>query len=243
MELLARLHWIEGRASNIYLWQGDAGLLMFDTGMPGDAKKILAYIDEAGFRPADVMAILITHADKDHAGGAAELSDHCQAPVYASSATAELLMAGESPKHLPRLIQFIADHFMGYNPVAADGIQIVEDGQSQPELHEWQIMATPGHCADHHSFCSPVHGILFAGDALSTRGDRLQLNNKFITADQAAARKSARRLLQLTPAVFACGHGRPMTDHNAEDLMMLSQELRSVEALERNARPEGATGG
>ena len=110
MELLARLHWIEGRASNIYLWQGDAGLLMFDTGMPGDAKKILAYIDEAGFRPADVMAILITHADKDHAGGAAELSDHCQAPVYASSATAELLMAGESPKHLPRLIQFIADH-------------------------------------------------------------------------------------------------------------------------------------
>jgi len=189
------------------------------------------------------MAILITHADADHAGGAAELSDRCQAPVYTSSATAELLVAGKSPKHLPRVVQFITDHFMGYKPVAADRIQILEDGQSLLESDEWQIMATPGHCADHHSFCSPVHGVLFAGDALSTRGDRLQLSNRFITADQATARQSARRLLQLTPAVFACGHGRPMIDHNAEDVMMLGQKLRSVEAPERNGRPEGATGG
>ena len=243
MELLPRLHWIEGRASNIYLWQEDAGLLLVDSGMPGDTKKILAYISEAGFQPGDVMAILITHADADHAGGAAELSDRCQAPVYTSSATAELLVSGKSPKHLPRVIQFIADQFMGYNPVAAEKIQIIEDGQSPPDLDGWQILATPGHCSDHHSFCSPVHGILFAGDALNTRGDRLQLSNRFITADQATARQSARRLLRLTPAVFACGHGRPMIDHNAEDVMMLFHELRSVETTGRNAALEGATGG
>ena len=243
MEVLPKLHWIEGRASNVYLWQDEAGLLMVDTGLPGDTKTILAYIDQLGFQPADVMAIFITHADGDHAGGAAELGDRCQAPVYTGSATAELLKAGKSPKHLPRAIHFVADLFMGYKPVAADGIQSVEDGESPPDLDEWFIMATPGHCADHHVFCSPVHGILFAGDALNTRGDRLQLSNKFINADQAAARKSARRLLQLAPAVFACGHGRPKFDHNAEEVMMLYQELRSDETPARDARPEGATGG
>ena len=102
MELLPRLHWIEGRASNVYLWQDDEGLLMFDTGMPGDTNKILAYLGEAGFQPADVLVILITHADADHAGGAAELSARCQAPVYTSPATAKLLVEGKAPKHLPR---------------------------------------------------------------------------------------------------------------------------------------------
>jgi hypothetical protein len=40
-----------------------------------------------------------------------------------------------------------------------------------------------------------------------------------------AARASARRLLRLTPAVIACGHGRPFTDHSAGDVMMLDRAL------------------
>jgi hypothetical protein len=34
-----------------------------------------------------------------------------------------------------------------------------------------------------------------------------------------------------------------MIDHNAEDVMMLFHELRSAETTERNATPEGVTGG
>jgi glyoxylase-like metal-dependent hydrolase (beta-lactamase superfamily II) len=243
MEVLPKLNWIEGRASNVYLWQDESGLLMVDTGMPGDTKKILAAILEAGYQPADVVAILITHGDVDHAGGAAELSARCDAPIYTNAATAELLTVGKSPKHLPWLMQFLSDHFVGYRPVPVERIQVLEDGQPVPNLGEWQMIATPGHCADHHSFCSPVHGVLFAGDALSTRGDRLQSSRKRITADQAAARESAKRLLQLAPAVFACGHGRPMVDHSAEDVMMLFHELRSEEALNGSATSTGATGG
>ncbi len=235
MELLPNLHWIEGRASNIYLWQEESGLVMVDTGMPGDTKKILNYMAAAGLEPAAVAAIFITHADIDHAGGAAQLSECCDAPVYASSATAELLTRGKSPKHMPRLMQFISDHFIGYKAVAEKRIEIVEDGRRLPELEYWQVIATPGHCADHHSFCSPVHGILFAGDALNTRGDRLNLSAARITADPEAASRSAQRLLQLTPAVFACGHGRPMVDHNAEDVMMFFQQLRSNQAEPRGA--------
>ena len=243
MELLPGLHWIEGRASNIYLWLDEAGLIMVDTGMPGDSKKILSYFEEVGLQPSDVSAILITHADLDHAGGAAELSARCEAPVYASAATTEFLVIGKSPKHLPRLAQFISDRFFGYTPVGEDRIAIVEDGQALPDLEAWQAMATPGHCIDHHSFCSPIHGILFAGDALNTRGDRLQMSAKRITADQETASRSAMRLLQLVPAVFACGHGRPMNEHSAEDVMTLFHELRSAEMQGENADRARAPGG
>lgn len=243
MELLPNLHWIEGRASNIYLWREASGLLMVDTGMPGDTKKILSYMEENGLSPSEVIAILVTHADVDHAGGAAELSAHCDAPIYASAATADFLAIGKSPKHLPRIVQFISDRFFGYRPVAKERIQVVEDGQLLPDLEEWRVLSTPGHCPDHHSFCSPVHGILFAGDALSTRGDRLQMSNKLITADQALAGQSARRLLQLAPAVFACGHGRPMVNHSAEDVMMLYQELGMLVTQKRDSKAMGAPGG
>ena len=71
MEVVPNLFWIEGRASNIYVWRSEPGLLMVDTGMPGDAKRILDAMRENDLDAEDVAAILITHADIDHAGGAA----------------------------------------------------------------------------------------------------------------------------------------------------------------------------
>lgn len=244
MELLPGLFWIEGRASNVYLWRSESGdLLMVDTGMPGDAKKILAYMAEHDLAAQDVGAILITHADIDHAGGAAELAAHCQAPVYAGEATAGYLATGKSPKHLPRFAQFISDRFFGYQPVAGEKVRVIEDDQRVPEFEAWQAVATPGHCDDHTSFYSPTHGVLFAGDALNTRGNTLGLGAKRMTADQALAARSARRLLALTPAVLACGHGRPFVHHDAADIMMLFQQLGNLLAQEGHAEPTRATGG
>lgn len=242
MEVLPNLYWIEGRASNIYLWRSKPGLLMVDTGMPGDTSKILACMSEHGLDPQDVVAILVTHADIDHAGSAAKLSHHCDAPIYASAATAEYLAIGKSPEHLPRIAQFIADRFFGYEQVNSERVRVVADGQPLPEFEEWTALATPGHCQDHFAFFSVTDGILFAGDALNTRGDRLGLSAKRITADQLLAARSARRLLKLTPAVFACGHGRPFVHHDATDIMMLFQQLGNLMTQEGNRLPSGARG-
>jgi hypothetical protein len=40
------------------------------------------------------------------------------------------------------------------------------------------------------------------------------------------ARQSGRRLLALSPVLFACGHGTPMQDHDAGALMMLQLSLK-----------------
>ena len=68
MEVLPNLFWIEGRASNTFLWRDESGLIMVDTGMPGDARKIMTYMADNGMELTEVEAILITHADIDHAG-------------------------------------------------------------------------------------------------------------------------------------------------------------------------------
>lgn len=243
MELLPNLFWIEGRASNIYLWRNEGGLIMVDTGMPGDAGKIMTYMADNSMPLVDVEAILVTHADIDHAGGAAELSTACEAPVYASQATAQYLVKGKSPKHLPQVIQFLSDRFFGYRPVSRDRIRFVKDGHALPELENWQALATPGHCADHFSYFSSIHGILFAGDALNCRGGAMGLSAKRITADQSLAAHSARKLLKLTPAVFACGHGRPFIHHDSDDVMMLFQQLGKLANQSGGSRPPAATGG
>ncbi len=95
------------------------------------------------------------------------------------------------------------------------------------ELGDWRALATPGHSPDHYSFASETYGILFAGDALNTRGGRLQNSQKRATADPEAARESALRLLRLHPALIACGHGRPTLAQDAADLMTLQRQLQS----------------
>jgi glyoxylase-like metal-dependent hydrolase (beta-lactamase superfamily II) len=64
------------------------------------------------------------------------------------------------------------------------------------------------------------------GDALNTRGGRLQNSQKRATADPEAARKSALRLLRLNAALIACGHGKPTHTHDAADLMALQRQLQ-----------------
>jgi hydroxyacylglutathione hydrolase len=225
MELLSDLHLIEGKRSNIYLWQGQNGLIMIDSGSTGDEKAILGYVEEIGFQASDLVAIFITHADIDHAGSAARLQACTGATVYAGAETAELLALGKSPDHMPRVVQFIVDRFMGYAPVEPEGIQVVADGENLDELADFQVLATPGHTLDHQSLASEVHGILFAGDALNTHGGRLKNSPKRISADYKVACQSAMRLLKLHPAIFACGHGKPLENHDAADVMALYRQL------------------
>jgi glyoxylase-like metal-dependent hydrolase (beta-lactamase superfamily II) len=225
VEVVPNLFHIEGRASNVYIWRGDEGLLLVDTGFSSDVGAVLETIESLGHSASDVAAIAITHADLDHAGGAALLHERTGAPILAGAQSAALLGQGKAPKHMPWLIQFFSDHFFGYRSVPEEGIGVVADGDRLPGLEDWQVLATPGHSPDHHSFYSRLHGILFTGDALNTRGGRLQSSPKRITGDPEAARQSAMRLLRLTPAVIACGHGRPMTSHDAGTLMSLYSQL------------------
>lgn len=225
MEIITNLHWIKGFISNVYLWNGEEGLTLVDTGRPGDDRMITRYMSEIGCDVSDIVAILITHADYDHAGAVATMHEQSGAPVFTGNQSAELLIEGKSPEHMPRPIQFMLNTLFRYRPLPAGAIYVVNDGETITDQNPWQLITTPGHSPDHQSFWCAIHSVLFAGDALSTRGERLQCSPSRNTADMVAARLSAKKLLRISPAVFACGHGPPMYDHSAGELMSLSREL------------------
>ncbi len=228
MEIAPNVYWFDGRSSNLFLCVDEDGLTLVDTGMPRKQNLVFDAIRQIGYQPSDLARILITHADIDHAGSAAIIQKQTGAIVYTGRETAELMYAGKSPKHMPWYVQILLDRVFTYPPIPRPCTKIFQDGDILPILNGLKVLATPGHTNDHHSFYSPTTGVLFAGDALNTRKDRLQCTPSRITANDDAARRSAIRLLELAPAVIACGHGAPMSHHSSDQLMELFNELRSI---------------
>jgi len=227
MEIAAGIHWLDAGSSNMYLCLEEDGLILIDAGMPRKQKKVFSVIQALGRQTQDLKRILVTHADLDHVGSLAAIQAESGAQIFAGEQTAVYLKKGKSPKHLSGPAQFILDKFMGYQAVQEKTISIISDGETLPFLGGIQVIATPGHTPDHVSFYSPLSGVLFAGDAINTRNGRINPSPKRATADQSAADQSAIRLLQLTPTVFACGHGAPITDHSSKDLMTAFNQFRT----------------
>lgn len=226
MEIAPNVHWLETSSSNVYLIVEPPNIVLVDTGTPKQDKAIFELLGNLGYQPTDLRHILVTHADMDHVGSLAALHKTSDAQIHAGTASAQLIDRGKSPKHMPIIVQWMLDTFVKYGAVAKEKIALFADGDTLPFLGGLQVLATPGHTLDHFSFFSPTTGVLFAGDALNTRDGRINLTPPRITADKTAARQSGIRLLELSPAVIACGHGTPSTKHTADDLMHIFNTLR-----------------
>jgi glyoxylase-like metal-dependent hydrolase (beta-lactamase superfamily II) len=226
MQIRPDVYLLKGKSSNFYLCEDEDGLTLIDAGMPREQQLVFDLLDQLGRDPSQIVRILITHADIDHAGSLAAIQAETGAQIYAGEKTAKYLKAGKSPEHLPRLFQWFSNTFIKYQSVSENGIEGFSDGDKLPLLGGLEVLATPGHTDDHFSFYSPSTGILFAGDAIDTRNGRLNRSRKLITADDEQANRSAIKLIELAPAAFACGHGDPLTGHDSGDLMKFFDELR-----------------
>ena len=226
MEIAPNVHWLEAGSSNAYLIVEPPNIVLVDAGMPRREKAIFELLGNLGHQPPELTHILVTHADMDHVGSLAALYKASGAQIKAGAASVQLIAQGKSPKHMPVIVQWLLDTFVKYGAVSKEKIAIFEDGDTLPFLGGLQVLATPGHTLDHFSFFSSTAGVLFAGDALNTRDGRINLTPPRITADKTAARQSGIRLLELSPAVIACGHGTPSTNHTSDDLMHVFNTLR-----------------
>ena len=226
MQILPDVYWLKGKASNLYLCVDEDGLTLIDAGMPGEQRLVFELLDQLGYEPSQIVRILITHADIDHAGSLATVQAASGAVIYAGEMSAQYLKQGKSPDHLPRLVQWLSNIFAKYQLVSESDIDCFHDGDELPVLGGLKVLATPGHTLDHFSFYSPSTGVLFAGDAIDTRSGHLNRTRKLLTADEALANQSAIRLIELAPATIASGHGDPLTNHDSGDLMKFFNELR-----------------
>ena len=93
IQLTPQLHFIQFPVGHVYLWHDPDGLTLIDAGLPGSAPLIAAAIQQAGYEPADLRHLVLTHFHPDHIGAAADIAGWGDVEVLAHHADAPFIRA------------------------------------------------------------------------------------------------------------------------------------------------------
>ena len=210
---VARGVWQVGlRGVNVFLIDSGDGLVLVDAGLRHSPPRITEAIYSLGRLPQDVVAIVVTHAHRDHVGGLAEMKRRTGAEVWMHPADAALVRNGRYGRPFGR------GHGRASNSIAqvmnllpapkGEAIAVaheVSDGEVLP-FDGLLALHTPGHAAGHLALLLPREGgILFVGDAAANvRRPGLSIMNE----DANEGRRSLEKLANLEFATACFAHGR-----------------------------------
>ena len=102
MEVIPGLWMIEGLGP-CYLYRDADTYTLIDTGITGDATRILDQLEEAGGKPGQLKQIILTHSHPDHTGSHAELIERTEAQVLAHEMDVPVII-GEAETEIPKVI-------------------------------------------------------------------------------------------------------------------------------------------
>lgn len=189
------------RVANVYLVVTQDGLLLVDTGMPGNARRILRFIEGLGRQPRDLRDIVLTHCDIDHVGSVAELKRRTGARVAIHELDVAVL-SGEQRPQKGGLAMVALYRLLRFRPIAPD--LRLRDGDTIGGL---QVMHVAGHTAGSIALLRN-DGVVFSGDALlsDTHGNVLPPDPR-LALDPAQALLSAEMIRARRAGLLLAGHG------------------------------------
>lgn len=216
------------RGANVYLLDTSGEMTLIDTGLKGQADKILSKIQDLGFDSGQLKNIIITHAHSDHTGSAKALAKKTSARVLAHQQEIPFL---EKTKSLPTAsgLASLFSRLEKWIMPAVPAFSVhkgLEDGEILDILGVLQVIHTPGHTPGAISLYQPEQKILFCGDTLfnqnpATGRKGLRLPIKAFTSDRETARKSVEKLTEFSIETIFFGHGEPIRKKATERLKEL----------------------
>lgn len=141
------VHRLQFLIANVYAIDAPDGVVLVDTGDPGQEAEVLDALRRSGVDPDRVRLIVVTHAHADHAGSAHALAEALGVPIALQRADAPTAAAGHNPPlHPTNLTATALQAFLrhDYTPFTAE---LAFDACL--DLHPFGVPAlvrsTPGH--------------------------------------------------------------------------------------------------
>jgi len=229
-----------------YLLTAPDELALIETGPTTTLPALRAGIQAAGFDPARLTSILLTHIHLDHAGAAGTIvREQPDVRVFVHPVGApHLVDPSRLVKSASRLYGDRMDALWGaVAAVPADRVVPLADGETLGVAgHVLSALYTPGHASHHVAYWDPDLAAIFTGDAGGVRmpGSAYALPPApppDLAPDEWAV--STERLRQTGAQRLVLTHGGPFEDV-AEHLDQLMPNLSEVEEICRAAMSAGA---
>jgi glyoxylase-like metal-dependent hydrolase (beta-lactamase superfamily II) len=209
--------------ANAFLIRGSRPILV-DTGLPGNAPKILAALQAEGYKPWDLALIIITHVHTDHFGSAATLAGATGAPVLVHSSEADALTTGATLPAVPAsflgrmLALMIGKHAPAPELAIKPVIQVDAPYRLDAFGTDGSVIPIPGHTRGSLSI-QLTNGEVIIGDLVMGMLPAHKPQLPLFAENMDAAKKSLRTILDARPTVIYTGHGGPFTCDQLEALL------------------------
>lgn len=151
-----------------YLLAGRDGLALVDVGSAASVNELLAGVRAAGFDPANITSLILTHVHLDHAGATGPLVRALPyARVYVHRIGApHLVDPSKLISSATRIYGDQMERLWGHmEPVPAERLTIVDDGDEiTAGTRRLRALYTPGHAIHHIALYDEAHHVAFPGD-------------------------------------------------------------------------------
>lgn len=210
------------------LLEEDGGVTALDTGYGPAGWRIRRWFRQNSRNADQLKSVLLTHAHVDHAGCAAKLRRWSNAAIHLHPEDANLLRGRHRQPGISRIGEW-TERFL--RPVVGfgrfDGFEPLFDGQELPNWGGLRVVHLPGHTPGHVGFYSASKKILFAGDAILSRGRRCFFPARIFNSDHPAVRESILRVADLDVDWVYPSHHRGLEHNLMLDIRKFAEKRRS----------------
>jgi glyoxylase-like metal-dependent hydrolase (beta-lactamase superfamily II) len=223
MEIVPGIYQIDGVNGNCYIIVRD-GLILIDTGLPRNSKKILGYIqDTLKRKPSEISTIILTHYHIDHTGNVFDLKKLSGAKVAVHEADADFV-SGRKPHPAPKGGRGLLYRLLGmfFRSTFVEPDIRLRNGDTIAGL---TCIHTPGHTPGSICLLDPVSKVLFAGDILRFDGVKIAGPPPQFTFDMGEAQRSIIMIGTLDFDILLSGHGIPLTSGAAEKVRTFAKTV------------------
>ncbi len=208
------------KGANSYLYISDnSEISIIDTGMPGNASKILSQISELDISLEKINYIILTHSDIDHTGSVIDLKNATGALVAIHENEVPYLL-GEKMKKQNGIIGGLIGIIFGLLLKFMKTQNIVPDITLKEGdfIGGLKVISCPGLTEGSISLYNE-ETVLFSGDAIITgKHSNIKGFNNIATSDTLEAAKTINKIKHLNFEVLLPGHGSPVLKNASDKL-------------------------